>query len=46
LVITIDTSKKVDKNLRFIAELIILSAKNDCTIDESINKCKEILREN
>jgi hypothetical protein len=43
MLIQIDTSKIPDKDTMFIAELIILSGKRNCTIDEGIKSCKEIL---
>jgi hypothetical protein len=44
MLIQIDTSKIPDKDIMFIAELVILSGKRNCTIDESIKNCKEILK--
>ena len=43
MIIQIDTSKVPDKDILFIAELVILSGKQNCTVDESIKICKEIL---
>lgn len=43
MIIQIDTSKVPNKDILFIAELVILSGKNNWTIDESIKNCKEIL---
>jgi hypothetical protein len=45
MLIQIDTSKIPDKDILFIAELVVLSGKRNCTIDESIKTCKEILKE-
>ena len=43
MIIQIDTAKIPSKDILFIAELVILSGKNNCTIDESIEDCKKIL---
>ena len=43
MIIQIDTSKIPDKDILFIAELVIMSGKNNCTVDESIKVCKELL---
>jgi len=45
MIIKIDTEKIPDKDVMFIAELIVLSGKNNCSIDESIQECKQILKE-
>jgi hypothetical protein len=40
----IDTTKIPDKEVSFLAEVILLSKKSNCTIDESIELMKELLR--
>lgn len=45
MIIKIDTEKIPDKGILFLAELVILSGKKNCSIDESINNCKQILKE-
>lgn len=40
----IDTSKIPDKDITFLAEVILLSAKSNCTIDKSIELMKDLLR--
>jgi hypothetical protein len=42
--IQIDTSKIPNNDILFIAELVLLSGKNNCTVDESVKNCKEILK--
>lgn len=42
----IDTSKVPDKQIAFWAEVTLLSWKNNCTIDESIEEMKSILKQN
>lgn len=39
----IDTSKIPDKDMAFLAEVILLSNKNNCTIYKSIEDMKNIL---
>lgn len=40
----IDSSKIPDKNIAFIAEAISISYKNNCTIDETLEEMKDVLR--
>lgn len=42
----IDTSKIPDKQIAFWAELILLSKKANCTIDESIDEMRNVLKSN
>ena len=41
----IDTPKVPDRDVAFLAEVILTSKKLNCTIDESINEMKRVLRE-
>lgn len=40
----IDTSKIPDKDVAFLAEVISMSYKSNCTIDKTIEDMKNILR--
>jgi hypothetical protein len=40
----IDTSKVPDKDIAFLAEVMSISYKNNCTIDETIEEMKDVLR--
>jgi hypothetical protein len=44
MILQIDTGKIPDKDIIFIAELVIMSGKNNCTIDQSIKECEDILK--
>lgn len=41
----IDTSKVPDREIAFLAEVILLSNKFNCTIDETIENMKKTLKE-
>jgi hypothetical protein len=43
MIFQIDTSEIPDKQKAFWAELILLSKKNNCTIDKTIEEMKEVL---